>query len=101
MKPKTMMIDDVKYIREDSIELVVELGEKRIIVAEGGWIFVGDCVDHDDGTVTIKNANNIRRWGTTKGLGELTNGPLSATKYDSYGTVKTTSILEIAVIKGW
>lgn len=99
--PKTLMIDDVKYVREDSIEAPIAIGEKRIIVADRGWVFVGDCVDNDDGSVTINNAKNIRRWGTTKGLGELSNGPLSNTKTDDYGTVQTTAIVTIAVRKGW
>jgi len=27
-KPETMMIDDVKYVREDSVNAPVEIGEK-------------------------------------------------------------------------
>lgn len=99
-KPETMMIDDVKYIREDSISSPV-IGEKRIIVADKGWVFVGDCIDNDDGSVTINNAKNIRRWGTAKGLGELSNGPTSKTLVDDYGTVSTVAIVTIAVNGGW
>ena len=97
----TVMIGDVKYIREDAVKTPVELGDKRIVVAERGWVFVGDCTDNEDGSVTIENTQNIRRWGTSRGLGELVNGPLTNTKYDPYGTVKTKSIAEIAVVKGW
>ena len=77
--PETITIDDVKYVREDSICEPLEIGEKRIIAADRGWVFVGDCTDNDDGSVTIKNALNIRKWGTTKGLGQLDNGPLENT----------------------
>lgn len=101
MKPETMMIDDVKYVREDSIRKSVEIGEKRIIVADRGWVFVGDCEDHDDGSVTIRNAKNIRRWGTTNGLAELANGPTSKTVVDVGGTVRCTPIIAIAVVGGW
>lgn len=101
-KPETIMIDEVKYVREDSIPSTPkEIGDKRIIVADRGWVFVGDCVDEENGSVTIYNAVNIRRWGTTKGLGELVNGPLPQTKTDNYGTVKTTAIVTIAVSSGW
>ena len=100
MKPETMIIDDVKYIREDAVT-TGEIGEKRIIVADRGWVFVGDCVDNEDGSVTISNAQNIRRWGTSKGLGELVNGPLENTKTDFYGTVKTVAIVTINVKGGW
>ena len=101
-KPDTITIDDVKYVRQDSISLISpELGPKRIVIADRGWIFVGNCEDHDDGTVTIRNARNIRRWGTTNGLGQLINGPLADTKHDDYGTVKCLPIAQINVVKGW
>lgn len=101
MKPETMMIDDVKYVREDSIQAVRDIGPKRIVVADRGWIFVGDCEDHADGSVTIRNTKNIRRWGTTNGLGELVNGPTANTKADSYGEVRVTPIVQINVVRGW
>ncbi len=52
-KPETIMIDDVKYIREDSIAAPVAIGEKRIIAADTEWVSVGYCIDNDDGSVTI------------------------------------------------
>ena len=101
-KPETMMIDEVKYVREDSIKATSSpIGDKRIIVADRGWVFVGDCVDNEDGSVTISNAKNIRRWGTTKGLGELASGPTSKTTADDYGTVNTKATVTIAVTGGW
>ncbi len=99
-EPDTMMINKVEYVRADSVK-PLEIGEKRIIVADRGWIFVGNCVDNSDGSVTITNTKNIRRWGTTKGLGELSNGPTSKTIADDYGTVKTKPIATIAVTGGW
>jgi hypothetical protein len=39
-----MMIDDVKYIRADRVSK--DIGPKRIVVADRGWVFVGDCEDH-------------------------------------------------------
>lgn len=101
MQPETMMIDDVKYVREDAIKQPAVIGDKRIIAADKGWVFVGDCVDNDDGTVTISNAKCIRKWGTTKGLGELSSGPTCKTVSDDYGTVRTAPIVTIAVTGGW
>jgi hypothetical protein len=100
-KPQTITIDDVKYIREDSIKAAVEIGEMRIIAADKGFVFVGMCEDQDDGCVIIRNAKNIRRWGTTKGLGELVSGPTGDTEYDPFGTVRCTPIISIAVTGGW
>ena len=55
---------------------------KRIVIAQRGWVFVGDvAIDGDE--VSITNASCIRRWGTTKGLGELAErGPLAETVLD-------------------
>lgn len=99
-KPKKITIDEVVYVREDAAS-PVSIGEKRIIVADRGWVFVGDCTDNEDGSVTIRNAKNIRNWGTTKGLGELANGPTNKTQTDNYGTVETRAIVTIAVTGGW
>ena len=100
-KPKTIMIDEVEYVRKEDVKAHVVIGEKRIIVAERGWVFVGDCIDEENGSVTMHNAKNIRRWGTSKGLGEIASGPTSNTKTDDYGTVNTVAIVTIAVTGGW
>jgi hypothetical protein len=102
-KPKmnnmnSVTINGVEYLPKSEVK---EIGEVRIIVADRGWVFVGACTDNEDGSVTIKNAKNIRRWGTTKGLGELAAGPTKDTVADHYGTVRTTPIVTIAVERGW
>lgn len=60
-----MIIDGVEYAP-------VHIGatKKQIIVAHRGFVFVGD-VEDADGEVVIHNAKNIRRWGTSYGLGQL------------------------------
>ncbi len=100
-KPNTIKIDDVEYVRKDSVKEALPIGEKRIIVADRGWVFVGDCVDNENGSVTIYNAQNIRQWGTSKGLGELATGKTSKTVLDDYGTVSVVPIVTIAIRSGW
>ena len=99
-KPNVISIDGVDYVKREDL-IAQQLGSCRIIVADRGWVFVGDCEDHEDGSVTIRNAKNIRNWGTTKGLGQLSAGPTSSTKYDEYGVVRCTPIVQINVEKGW
>lgn len=94
-----MIIDGVEYVRADTVPGII--GDWRIIVADRGWVFAGQCEDHEDGSVTISNARNIRVWGTTGGLGELVNGPLEKTKHDPYGSVRCTPLVQIAVKGGW
>ena len=60
-----------------------------IVILDRGFVLVGNAVVDGDWVVTT-NASVIRRWGTTKGLGELAaNGPLDETKLDPIGTVKS------------
>lgn len=62
---------------------------KQIVVLDRGFIYVGD-VSADENFCVIANAHCVRRWGTSKGLGELAaRGPLPNTVLDSAGTVRT------------
>jgi hypothetical protein len=60
----------------------------QIVILDRGFVFVGD-VSTDGDWVTISNAKNVRRWGTSQGLGELAaRGPQPETKLDIGGTIK-------------
>ena len=98
--PNTIKVDDVEYVRKDN-QPVRDIGPKRIIVADRGWVFAGNCEDMPDGSVVIRNAQNIRVWGTTRGLGELINGPLASTKIDPCGEVRVKPIVTINILSGW
>lgn len=62
-----------------------DLGQ-NIVVLDRGFVYVGQVAEQSDRLV-IRNARNIRRWGTTRGLGELRNGPLQNTVLDDCGLV--------------
>jgi hypothetical protein len=85
-------IDGVAYRRVDGCS------EKRIVVLHRGWVFVGDVEEDDDGEVVIYNAKCIRKWGTTKGLGELRSGPTSKTVTDDAGTVRCSYLAVVLFI---
>lgn len=86
-KPDSIMIDDVKYVRADKVQ--VPSGPIKIFVLDRGFVYVGRMVTpaYDGDQYHIENAYNIRYWGTKNGLGELVNGPLKDTKLDKVGTV--------------
>jgi hypothetical protein len=69
-----------------------------IVVADRGFVYVGK-VDIDDQWCVVTGAKNIRYWGTTKGLGELVNGPLKDTKLDDVGVVRIPMRAVISVIE--
>ena len=62
--------------------------KKQIAVLDRGFVYVGDC-EVDGDWLTIANAQNVRRWGTQRGLGELAAfGPQPKTQLDAAGTVR-------------
>lgn len=82
----------------------MKITSKQIVVLDRGFVYVGDVSNDCDGSLIIENAKNIRRWGTSKGLGELRNGPLANTVVDDVGTVRAPEravIHMIAVQGGW
>lgn len=89
------MIDDVKYVRADAVPDTK--GDVKIAVLDRGFVYVGR-VSYDGDLLVLSNAKNLRIWGTTKGLGELVNGPLSGTKLDHVGTVRVPSRALISLI---
>jgi hypothetical protein len=97
--PNTLMVDDVKYVREDSIVPNKNLSSDiRIVILQRGWVTVGrfskegmDC--------KLENASVIRVWGTSKGLGELIHGPISGkTTLDPSGTVRFNELAIVATL---
>ena len=72
--------------------------KKQIVIAQRGWVFIGDITKNGN-EVIITNAKNIRRWGTTNGLGQLAKeGPTSNTQFDDYGTVTLHELSIVASI---
>ena len=94
-----MKIDDVEYVRKDSMPTTSE--DIQIVVLDRGFVYIGNVKENPTtGMYVISNAHNIRVWGTTKGLGELVNGPTSKTVLDKVGTVRVfakaiTSVIDV------
>ena len=69
----------------------------QIAVLDRGFVYVGFCFVAD-GVLTITQAQNVRRWGTTTGLGLLAgSGPTSHTRLDAAGTIRAplTSVIHL------
>ena len=64
-------------------------GDLKIVILDRGHVLVGNVTVDGDWIETTK-ASVIRRWGTTRGLGEIAmNGPTSETILDPIGTVRS------------
>ena len=78
---KEIIVDGVVY------RPVVDYGPIKIVVIERGFVYVGR-VEVNGNEMTIEGAHSIIHWGTTKHLGELTDGPLKDTKLGAPCTVQ-------------
>lgn len=59
----------------------------RIVVCDRGYVHIG-YVAYDTVFFYVRKAQNIRRWGTTAGLGQLKDGPRQETVLDPYGSLQ-------------
>lgn len=59
-KPETITIDDVKYVRADSVAIKPN-GNRAVVVVDRGWIFAGDIV-RENGRIKLSRAIHVFRW---------------------------------------
>lgn len=78
--PESVVVDGHTYLRSD---LTTDHSDSpvRIVVLQRGWVVVGYWSEDGD-EVQIRNARVIRKWGTSRGLGELVDGPTTSTVLD-------------------
>ncbi len=89
---------EVEIDGEQYVKLESESQRTAIVVCDRGFVLVGN-ISTDDNYLTIYNCSNVRRWGTSRGLGELaTNGPLENTKLDPQPTTKVHELQVVQII---
>ena len=70
-----------------------------IVVVNSGFVYVGE-IQHDGDWCIVSNAQNVRRWGTTAGLGEIAlSGPTGGTQLDPVGCVHIPAHAVISIIE--
>lgn len=73
--------------------------KKVIVILQRGWVFVGDLTKNGT-TCRLDNAANVRRWGTSKGLGQLAaEGPTSSTQLDPCPPVTFHELTAVATLE--
>lgn len=73
-KPNTMMIDEVKYVREDSIKNIdIDLSKLVLIRTYSAGVHFGTLKEHDRETshVTLTNAKRIYQWSGACSLSQV------------------------------
>lgn len=87
-KPNTIKIDEVEYVRADTVQAQAMSADIRIVILHRGFVYVGRFEQEGQNCI-LRNAKNVRRWGTTRGLGELAlSGPLEDTVLDECGMIR-------------
>lgn len=88
-KPKTIMIDEIEYVRADSVANV-PAGDRMVVVVDRGWIFAGDIdPESPEGFTRLLNAIHVRRWEKT-GFDGLCRDPAGA-----QAVLKDVNVVEI------
>ena len=59
-KPETIRIDEVEYVRMDSVAKPVT-GNRAVLVVDRGWIFAGD-VTRQNGRIKLSRALHVFKW---------------------------------------
>ena len=59
-KPESIKINEVEYVRKDSIKAVPN-GNRAVVVVDRGWIFAGD-VTRENGRIKLSRALHVFKW---------------------------------------
>lgn len=70
--PKTLMVDNEKYIRERDVPALQPNGNRAVVVVDRGWIWAGD-VTEEDGRIYLDRAVWVFRWESVGFDGVLAN----------------------------
>ncbi len=100
---------NIQKIIEDEIRKIVSgnepschdenKGDVRIAILNRGWVAVGNFTRNGD-MCKITNGSVIRRWGTSKGLGELAkNGPQDDTTLDSIESIEFHILTTVGIME--
>ncbi len=57
---ETIKINEIEYVRADSISTPIK-GSRAVIVVDRGWIFAGDVV-RKDGRIILTRALHVFKW---------------------------------------
>ena len=65
---------------------IIKTSGWQIVVVDSGFVFLGDCISDQD-TLVMTNVKQLRQWGTSRGLGQLVDGPTAQTVMDPIPSV--------------
>ena len=69
-KVNSISVNGVEYVEKGSVVPVEYTGDIKIVILQRGWVMLGRF-ERNGNDCKLHNSYVVRRWGTTKGLGEL------------------------------
>lgn len=78
-EPETITINDVRYVREDSVTQIPEPSDDDFVIVRcrNAGVHAGTLVSRENGVVTLHNSRRLWRWWSKFTLSGLaTEGPL-------------------------
>jgi len=102
MKPETMMIDDVKYVREDAVnKMASERDGMKYVIARtySAGVFAGFLESRDGQEVVMRDARRLWQWSGAAPLSQLamsgTSKPDSSKFPETVYTIELLQVVEI------
>ena len=84
---EVISINGMEYVKKDSVKKEDVKGVVKIVILQRGWVMIG-ILERSGNDCKLHRASIIRKWGTTKGLGELAlEGKKQNTVLDTCGGV--------------
>ena len=99
---ETIKLDDVEYVRKDSIKSLTERGKEVIIRTYSAGVHIGEQLTEWTGqnSIKLKNARRIWRWKGANTLNEIANNGLNMKDYTRISeSVPEIELLPIEIIK--
>jgi hypothetical protein len=92
MNEDRITINGTEYVKAQSDAPI------KIVILQRGWVMVGRF-ERAGNDCALRDASVIRKWGTTKGLGQIaTAGPTKDTVIDKAGTVQFDYLTVVATL---
>lgn len=102
MKPETIKINEVEYVRADSVQ--PPNGKRAVVVVDRGWIFAGD-VTEENGRIRLSRAVWVFSWsqcGFDGVLNDPKSGKVNIRKFSHVVDLPADAeIFRVPVTDGW
>ena len=80
-QPETLMIDEVKYVRADSVQQMPKLGNRVLVRCRNAGVHVGTIKSRDANVLVLEQANRIWRWRGAHDLNDVAMNGVNRKEY--------------------